>query len=111
MSAEIIPFPRQRPQEPAQWQFCTKPRPCPCEAPCRWGQQALDDVRRDGWPTAPLDQEPVLAILTDAVDIWRRVRKHRDQRPAGPPRQRPKPLIFAVPKLVDRPDDPDGGAA
>jgi hypothetical protein len=30
--------------------LCTKPGQCPCEAPCVWGEQALESLRRDGWP-------------------------------------------------------------
>jgi hypothetical protein len=30
--------------------ICRKPGPCPCDAPCLWGEQALDALRRDGWP-------------------------------------------------------------
>lgn len=30
---------------------CTRGGPCPCVSPCVWGQQALDDLQRDGWPS------------------------------------------------------------
>ena len=30
--------------------FCTKTGACPCADPCIWGKQAIDDLRRDGWP-------------------------------------------------------------
>jgi hypothetical protein len=36
--------------DPLLASICRKPGPCPCEAPCIWGEQALDALRRDGWP-------------------------------------------------------------
>jgi hypothetical protein len=33
-------------------EICAKPGVCPCENPCRWATQALDDLKRDGWPVA-----------------------------------------------------------
>jgi hypothetical protein len=38
--------------KPALW-LCTKTGPCPCEDPCRWAEQAMQDIRRYGWPEAP----------------------------------------------------------
>jgi len=33
---------------------CTRTGPCPCEAPCAWARQALDDIRPHGWPAEGL---------------------------------------------------------
>ena len=30
--------------------ICRKPGPCPCQEPCRWGEQALESIQRDRWP-------------------------------------------------------------
>jgi hypothetical protein len=32
---------------------CVKAGACPCEAPCLWATQALNDIQRFGWPAAP----------------------------------------------------------
>src|SRR5438045_964260 len=47
---------------------CTKSGPCPCEAPCLWGQQALDDIERLGWPAQPD------AAVDPAVVLFQRYR-------------------------------------
>lgn len=46
--------------------ICAKPGGCPCEAPCAWGEQVLDDVRQDVWPVLV---RPLQVILpTDTRD-------------------------------------------
>jgi hypothetical protein len=41
---------------------CIRTGACPCVYPCVWGRQALDDLRRDGWPRPDprLQDDPAL---------------------------------------------------
>ena len=49
--------------------FCTKTGACPCDDPCIWGRQAIDGLRRDGWPAVENSTAPdaeLIEILGEA---------------------------------------------
>jgi len=68
MSADVIPIRPPQPDADISASHCVKTGPCPCEAPCRWAVQALDDIRRVEWP--PHASGRFAPIFRELTPLW-----------------------------------------